>query len=211
MGIGTRSPRRCSARTIHFGSIFSTGDWSVGSAPQLTIPVTNWAKTANFHSARSHQAFQLSLGCVQTIQRIDRLIADNWQTSVIDLSHGMFEQFFKVMAEIGFEQEARRRLIEPIVLFITDSARVTSQSYAELRRRLEQTAFEPVHNETASFMFYPRGFSAIVAKMRRCPHSAPVADRARRDRQARIFVQRLHEEPAWRAHRNPYLDRQRLR
>jgi hypothetical protein len=67
------------------------------------------------------------------MQRIDRLIADNWQTSVIDLSHGMFKQFFKVMAEIGFEQEARRRLIQPIVLFITDSAPFTSQSYAELR------------------------------------------------------------------------------
>ncbi|HXX50562.1 MAG TPA: hypothetical protein VEI98_04650 [Xanthobacteraceae bacterium] len=50
----------------------------------------------------------------------DRLIADNWRTSVIDLGHGKFEQFFKVMAEIGFEQEARRRSIQPIVLFITD-------------------------------------------------------------------------------------------
>jgi len=64
---------------------------------------------------------------------------DNWRTSVVDLSHGMFEQFFKVIAEIGFEQEARRRLIQPVVLFITDSAPVTAQSYAELRRRLELT------------------------------------------------------------------------
>ena len=88
----------------------------------------------------------------------DRLIADNWRTSVIDLSHGMFEQFFKVMAEIGFEQEARRRLIQPVVLFITDSAPITSQSYTELRRRMELTTFVPVHNEAASFMFIPGDF-----------------------------------------------------
>jgi hypothetical protein len=63
----------------------------------------------------------------------DRLIADNWRTSVIDLSHDVFDQFFKVMAEIGFEQEARRRLIQPIVFFISDAAPITARSYAELR------------------------------------------------------------------------------
>src|ERR1700679_4028260 len=82
----------------------------------------------------------------------DRLIADNWRTTVIDLGYGLSEKFFGVMAEIGFEQEARRRLIEPIVLFITDSAPVTARSYAELRLRLRGTTFVPVHNEATSFM-----------------------------------------------------------
>ena len=50
-----------------------------------------------------------------------------------------FEQFFAVMAEIGFVQEARRRSIEPIVLYVTDSAPATARAYAELRRRLPQT------------------------------------------------------------------------
>jgi hypothetical protein len=80
------------------------------------------------------------------------------RTSVIDLSHGVFDQFFKVMTEIGFEQEARRRLIQPIVLFITDAAPVTAQSYAELRRRLTRTTFVPIHNEAASFMLIPGDF-----------------------------------------------------
>jgi hypothetical protein len=88
----------------------------------------------------------------------DRVIADNWRTTVIDLGDGLFEQFFAVMAEIGFAQEARRRLIEPIVLFITDSAPTTARSYIELRRRLRQTTFVPVHNEAASFMFIPKDF-----------------------------------------------------
>jgi hypothetical protein len=88
----------------------------------------------------------------------DRLLADNWRTTVIDLGYGLFEQFFEVMAEIGFETEARRCLIEPIVLFITDSAPTTAKSYAELRRRLPRTAFVPVHNEAASFMLMPQDF-----------------------------------------------------
>jgi hypothetical protein len=44
------------------------------------------------------------------------------------------------------------------VLFITDSAPITARSYAELRRRLPQTAFVPIHNETASFIFVPQDF-----------------------------------------------------
>jgi len=90
----------------------------------------------------------------------DRLIADNWRMSVIDLSHGVFDQFFEVMAEIGFEQEARRRLIQPIALFIADAAPITARSCAELRRRLTQTTFAPIHNEDASFMLIPADFRA---------------------------------------------------
>lgn len=88
----------------------------------------------------------------------DRMLADNWRTSVIDLSHGVFDQFFKVMMEIGFEQEARRRLIQPIVLFITDAAPITLQSCGVLRRRLAQTTFVPIHNEATSFMIIPGDF-----------------------------------------------------
>jgi hypothetical protein len=88
----------------------------------------------------------------------DRLVADSWRTTVIDLGNGLFERFFSVMEEIGFEREARLRGIEPIVLFITDSAPSTAKSYAELRGRLRQTTFIPVHNEAASFMFVPQDF-----------------------------------------------------
>jgi hypothetical protein len=88
----------------------------------------------------------------------DRLIADNWRTTVIDLGYGLFDQFFTVMAEIGFELEARRQLIDPIVLFITDGAPATARTYAKLRQRLPETTFVPVHNEAASFMFMAQDF-----------------------------------------------------
>jgi hypothetical protein len=88
----------------------------------------------------------------------DRLITDDWRTTVIDLGYGLFEQFFTVMADIGFEHEARQRSLEPIVLFVTDSAQTTARSYADLRRRLPETVFVPVHNEATSFMFMAQNF-----------------------------------------------------
>ena len=113
----------------------------------------------------------------------DRLITDHWRTTVIDLGYGLFEQFFTVMAEIGFEHEARQSRIEPVVLFITDSAPFTAQTYAELRGRLAQTVFVPVHNEAASFMFIAQDFPPTSPNPGD-PHPAPVADRARGHRSA---------------------------
>ncbi|MGA9894028.1 MAG: hypothetical protein WBQ55_17140 [Xanthobacteraceae bacterium] len=88
----------------------------------------------------------------------DRLVADNWRTTVLDIGYGLCEQFFQVMPEIGFEQEAARRGIVPIVLFITDSAPTTVRRYGELRARLPRTMFVPVDNEATSFMFIPNDF-----------------------------------------------------
>jgi hypothetical protein len=68
------------------------------------------------------------------------------------------------MAEIGFEEEARQKSIQPVVLFITDQAPITAQTYAELRRRLGETVFVPVHNEAASFMVIAQDFPASSPK-----------------------------------------------
>jgi hypothetical protein len=106
----------------------------------------------------------------------DRIIADHWRTTVIDLGHGLFDQFFKVMVEIDFEREARQHLIQPIILFITDSAPFTAQTYAELRGRLEQTVFVPIHNEAASFMLIGQDFPPSSPKYRpiRIPRLSPI-------------------------------------
>jgi transposase InsO family protein len=66
----------------------------------------------------------------------DRIITDHWRTTVIDLGNGSVDQFFKVMAEIGFEREAWQNQIQPVVLYIADSAPFTAQTYAELRGRI---------------------------------------------------------------------------
>ncbi len=73
------------------------------------------------------------------MELFDRLLADDASVKIIDLGYGPFDQFFAVSRQIGFVQEARRRLIEPIILFVTDPALVTVRSYAELRRRVAAT------------------------------------------------------------------------
>src|SRR6516165_2096983 len=95
---------------------------------------------------------------------------------VIDLGQGLFDQFFKVMTEIGFEDEARQKLIQPIVLFIADSAPFTATTYADLRGRLRQTIFVPVHNEAASFMVIARDFPPSSPKYEtiRIPRLSPI-------------------------------------
>ena len=92
----------------------------------------------------------------------DRLIGNKAAAAaaatVIDLGYGAFETFFSVMTEIGFAQEAQRRNIEPIVLFVTDQAQATARAYGGLRRNLPTTAFVPVHNEAVAVMYEKADF-----------------------------------------------------
>jgi hypothetical protein len=76
----------------------------------------------------------------------ERLIADNDRiANVIDLSHRTFKSFFTVVEKIGFFEEARRRAIEPLILFIIDPDRKSPEAYASLRR-LTKASLLPVRN-----------------------------------------------------------------
>jgi hypothetical protein len=126
----------------------------------------------------------------------DRILADHWRTTVIDLGYALFDQFFKVMAEIGFEEEARQRSIQPIVLFITDSAPITAHTYAELRGLLQQTIFVPVHNEAASFMVIAQDFlpSSPKYEMIRIPRLSAIV-RGVIDRPGFSFSTYISQQP----------------
>ena len=126
----------------------------------------------------------------------DRLIAENSPATVIDLGYSLFEQFFAVMAEIGFEQEAWRQGIAPVVLFITDSAPTTARGYAELRRRLQKTTFVPVHNEAAAFMLIPQDFppSHPNYSVIRIPRLSPIV-RGVIDRRGFSFAAYMSKQP----------------
>jgi hypothetical protein len=80
----------------------------------------------------------------------DQLIANRAVTRVIDVGYGAYDQFFAVMAEIGFVREARRQMIEPVVLFAADRAATTVRAYADLRQQLPDAAVVPIHNEFVS-------------------------------------------------------------
>jgi hypothetical protein len=85
------------------------------------------------------------------MELFDRLLADTASTKVIDVGYGPFEQFFGVIGDIGFAQEARRRGTDAIVLFLTDQAITTVRIYSELQLRVP-AIFQPVHNESAAVM-----------------------------------------------------------
>ncbi len=109
------------------------------------------------------------------MELFDRLIGDLVSTKVIDLGYGLYDQFFTVMRQIGFVEEARRRQIEPIILFVTDPSEATVRSYAEQQGHLAAT-FVPVHNESVSLIFAPADFPPTHAEcgVIRIPRLSPI-------------------------------------
>ena len=106
------------------------------------------------------------------MELFDRLVADTASTKVIDVGYGPFEQFFAVIGDIGFAEEARRRGIDAIVFFITDQTIATVRIYAKLQERVA-AIFQPVHNESASLMtsiedFPPTRPECGTVRMPRC-------------------------------------------
>ncbi len=113
------------------------------------------------------------------MQLFDRLLAHDSTTKVIDLGCGQFAQFFAVMREIDFVTEARRRLIEPVVLFVADPQTTTVRTYGELRRQFETATFLPVHNQAVSITFTPEDFPPTPTEygVIRIPRLSPLVRR----------------------------------
>jgi hypothetical protein len=80
----------------------------------------------------------------------DRLIADHQSTKIVDLSHRMFSDFFVVGHKIGFFEEARRRSIEPLILFMIDPSPKSVQAYATIRRWFTEISLLPVRNQVVA-------------------------------------------------------------
>jgi hypothetical protein len=140
------------------------------------------------------------------MELFDRLVADTASTKVIDVGYGPFEQFFTVIGDIGFAEEARRRGMDTIVFFLTDQAIATVRIYAKLQERVT-AIFQPVHNESASLMTSTEDFPPTRPECGtiRMPRLSQVV--TRRGRPAELLLQHLHGAPAGRPYRDPQLDR----
>lgn len=77
----------------------------------------------------------------------DELIAEDEVTKVIDLGDETYDKFFTLVRQIGLAEEARRRDIQLVALFIGDPDPRSVQSYAALHRSLPRIALVPVYNE----------------------------------------------------------------
>ena len=101
--------------------------------PQLNDYLPGFATIANIGDIRSQMAL------------FDRLVADRDTPTVIDVSHRAFTNFFTVVHEISFFEEARRRSIEPRILFITNPN--ATKACARLTREFTQSLLLPVYNQ----------------------------------------------------------------
>lgn len=84
------------------------------------------------------------------VKFFDGLIENGNIPKIIDLSHREFANFFTIVDKIGLFEEARRRAIEPLILFLVDRTPVAAKAYGLLRRRFPGTSLLPVRNLTVA-------------------------------------------------------------
>jgi hypothetical protein len=92
---------------------------------------------------------------------MDRLIVNDGVPKVVDLGFHAFDDFFKMIAEIGFMKEADRRDIDPVVLFIPDRDRASVVAWQMLRATFPDAAVIPVDNEHVLWGALPQAFAGV--------------------------------------------------
>ncbi len=81
------------------------------------------------------------------MQLMDRIIANDGVPKVIDLGFHVFDNFFRVLGEIGFVKEAHGRDIEPVILLVLDRDGISARAYAMLRAQFGRLTILPVNND----------------------------------------------------------------
>jgi hypothetical protein len=81
------------------------------------------------------------------VRFFDGLIEPDNVPKIIDLSHREFVNFFSIVDKIALFEEAQRRDIEPVILFLVDRSQVSADAYALLRRRFTGMSLLPVRNQ----------------------------------------------------------------
>jgi len=102
--------------------------------PQLADYLPKFATIAEIGDIQSQMAL------------FDRLIAERDTPRVIDVSHRAFKNFFTIVRDISFFDEARRHSIEPFILFIFGPNAASTDAYAMLRRQFTPVSFLTVRN-----------------------------------------------------------------
>lgn len=77
----------------------------------------------------------------------DELIAEDEVVKIIDLGDEVFDKFFTLIRKIGVAEEAKRRNIDVVTLFIGDPDPRSAESYETIYRTFRDMALIPVHNE----------------------------------------------------------------
>ena len=106
------------------------------------------------------------------MQLMDRLIVDDSVAKVIDLGYHAFDEFFKMVDEIGFMKEAIRRGVAPIILFVADTDRTSARGYETLRQQIPPRRWSPsTMNSWCAASCRRRWDAAACCRSRRCRYS----------------------------------------
>jgi hypothetical protein len=154
--------------------------------PQLADYLPDFTTIADISDTRGQMAF------------FDRLIADDVGARIIDLDRRVFNNFFTVVQEIRFFEEARHRSIEPLILFIIDPDPKSAKAYAVLRHQLSQVSLLPVRNQIEVAAI---SYGDAPSKVNRAPTSLDIPLlayplRALMDRQSFSFSRFWRGSPA---------------
>ncbi len=100
----------------------------------------------------------------------DRLIAGDGASRVIDVGNPALPEFLDVMANTGFAEEARRREIAPVVLFVVSAGHALAEPFEQLQARFPSAVVLPVYNEGNGRIeprdrFYTEGRTALPVQI----------------------------------------------
>jgi hypothetical protein len=76
----------------------------------------------------------------------DRLVAGE-ASRIVDVGNPVLPDFLDVMADTGFTEEARRREIAPVILFVASAGNAPRDAYEQICARLPAATAVPVYNE----------------------------------------------------------------
>jgi len=102
--------------------------------PQLADYLPQCTTIADINDIRDQVAF------------FERLIAEDEQTKIIDLSHRIFQNFFTTVQKIGFFEEALRHSIAPLILCVIDMHPKSPEIHATIQRWFPQATVLRVRN-----------------------------------------------------------------
>jgi hypothetical protein len=100
----------------------------------------------------------------------DCLMAEDGATKIVDVGRASFEPFFTLASQFGFAEEARRRGIVPVLLYLMTPDRTSVETYRNLCGRLPEAMPAPVHNEIFGVAqhrnkYAPIGSGTVVVRL----------------------------------------------
>jgi hypothetical protein len=100
----------------------------------------------------------------------DLLITADDAVKIVDVGHEIYETFFSIAYRIGFADEARKRGIAPVILFMMSADRPSTDAYRQMGERFRRATLSPVHNEIlgavrAREKYPPSGLGAAMMRL----------------------------------------------